>query len=246
MEASFKFYFSLNDFLPAQKRESRINYLFQGTPSIKDAIESLGIPHTEIDVILVQRKPVDLTYQLKDKNDVEVYPVMPEDIFPNKYSLFQGCLTKDKFVLDVHLGKLGKAMRIMGIDTFMKQDLSDKMIASIAENENRVVLTRDIGLLKHKAIECGYWLRSQQWHEQFKEVVQRFHLDEKFKPFSRCIVCNGNIVTVDKYSVEQEVPLLSEEMFEEFFQCTQCKKVYWKGSHYDRMEEWVRMWKEYP
>jgi uncharacterized protein len=246
VEASIKFYYTLQDFLPAQRREFRINFSFHGTPSIKDAIESLGVPHTEVDVILVQGKPVDLTYKLHDKNEVEVYPVMPAGTFPINFSLLQGCLTKDKFILDVHLGKLGKALRIMGIDTFMKQDLSEKMIANIAEKENRVVLTRDIGLLKHKKIECGYWLRSQQWPEQFKEVVQRFHLQEKFNPFTRCIVCNGIIVTVDKYSVQQEVPQLSKEMFEEFFQCTQCKKVYWKGSHYDRMEEWVRMWKENP
>jgi uncharacterized protein len=237
--AFFLFHKSLNDFLPAIKRNSWINYSFQGISSVKDAIEAIGVPHPEVDVILVHNSSVDFAYRIKENDRIEVYPVFPDHIFPESYSLAKQYLSIDKFVLDVHLGKLGKAMRLLGIDTLMENHFSDKMIAQIAESENRIVLTRDIGLLKHKAIKCGYWLRSQHWEEQLAEVMTRFDLQKRFKPFSRCTVCNGLIESVPKETVINLLPPASKELFNEFFQCSNCKRVYWKGSHYERMEDWV-------
>jgi uncharacterized protein with PIN domain len=243
--AFFLFDGSLNDFLPVSKRYGWINYTFQGIPSVKDAIEAIGVPHPEVDVILVHNASVDFGYRLKENDRIEVYPVLSDHKFPESYSLSKKFLALDKFVLDVHLGKLGKALRILGIDTLMENNFSDNMIAQLSESENRIVLTRDIGLLKHKAIKCGYWLRSQQWEEQLNELITRFDLQNKFRPFSRCIVCNGSIQTVPKETVLHLLPPISRELFNEFFQCTNCKKVYWKGSHYERMEEWVSRWESF-
>lgn len=245
MAAFFLFHESLNDFLPVSKRNCWICYKFHGKSSVKDAIEAIGIPHPEVDLIFVCNTSVDFGYQLMENDQIEVYPVMPDHKFPGSFSLAEKFLALEKFVLDVHLGKLGKALRLLGIDALMDNNLNDKMIAQLSESNNRVVLTRDVGLLKHKAIKCGYWLRSQQWEEQLNEVVTRFGLRGKFKPFTRCIVCNGNIHTVPKETILHQIPPKSRELFHEFFQCTNCKKVYWKGSHYESMEEWVNKWEHF-
>ncbi|MCU7549032.1 Mut7-C ubiquitin/RNAse domain-containing protein [Chitinophagaceae bacterium LB-8] len=242
MTTFFYFHKSLNDFLSVSKRNSWISYTFHGISSVKDAIEALGIPHPEVDIILVHNLSVDFTYRLKENDHIDVYPILPDHVFPENYSLSKKYIGLDQFVLDVHLGKLGKAMRVLGIDSLMENNFSDQKIAQIAASENRIVLTRDVGLLKHKVIKCGYWIRSQYWEEQLSEVVERFNLRNKMKPFTRCTVCNGIIEPVSKDVVIDQLPLVSKQLFTEFFQCTNCKRVYWKGSHYEHMEEWVKRW----
>lgn len=238
--AHFLFHESLNDFLPARKKNNWLLHTFQRNQSVKDAIEAIGVPHPEVDVILVQQQGVNYQYQLKDNDRIEVFPVQPDGAFPDNFSLLKKYLHLDRFVLDVHLGKLAKALRLLGFDTVLDYNLSDQMIARLSATENRIALTRDIGLLKHKAIDCGYWLRSQQWEEQLNEVTLRFGLKNKFRPFSRCLMCNGAIAPVSKKEIEHRLPPVSRKLFDEFYQCSQCGRVYWKGSHYERMEEWVR------
>lgn len=242
MTAFFFFHKSLNDFLPAMKRNSWISHNFKDIQSVKDAIEAIGVPHPEVDVIIAQNSSVGFNYRLQENDRIEVYPVLDDHIFPESYSLSRQYLQLDKFVLDVHLGKLAKAMRLLGLDTVIENHFTDNMIAQLSETENRITLTRDIGLLKHKAIKSGYWIRSQHWEEQLTEVIARYSLETKFKPFSRCTICNGMIKTVPKETVLHQLPPVSKQLFNEFFQCTNCKRVYWKGSHYDRMEKWVHKW----
>ena len=225
------------------KRHSWISYSIKSIQSVKDAIEAMGVPHPEVDVIIAQNASVDFNYQVQENDQIEVYPVLEDHLFPESYSLSRQYLQLDKFVLDVHLGKLAKAMRLLGLDTVMDNHFTDNMIAQLSEAENRITLTRDIGLLKHKAIKSGYWIRSQHWEEQLAEVINRYSsLKRKFKPFSRCTICNGMIENVPKETVQHQLPPESKQLFNEFFQCTNCKKVYWKGSHYDRMEKWVHKW----
>lgn len=130
----------------------------------------------------------------------------------------------------------------MGVDTIYQNDYSDKLIVKIAEKEQRIILTRDIGLLKHKSIKWGYWLRSQIVKKQLEEVVTRFGLSLSTNTalFERCLVCNGKIEAVAKETISEKLPSKTAEYFNEFFQCSSCKKVNWKGSHYENMLEMVK------
>ena len=234
--ASFRFYGTLNDFLPGRRKNSWVRYEFYIAPTIKDAIESMEVPHPEVDLVLVNNAPVDFQYHLENNDTIEVYPLFHKKIFPAYMSLSGNHLVEEKFILDVHLGALAKALRMLGFDARYENNYDDKTIVRIAMTENRTVLTRDIHLLKHKIIRHGYWIRSQQPLEQIKEVVHYFSLRDKFKPFERCLECNGRITAISIDAVKEKVPLQISQDYHEFFQCNGCSRVYWKGSHYDKMK----------
>jgi uncharacterized protein len=225
--AQFKFHGSLNDFLLPRNKNSWINYSFSNSPSVKDAIEAIGVPHTEIKDISINGDPVTPMHLLSANDKVEVHPFT------------QIIFSPQKFIADVHLGKLAKLLRLLGFDTIYRNDFTDKAIVAIVKEEQRIVLTRDIGLLKHKAIQWGYWLRSQMPMEQAKEIIQRFTLADLIKPFTRCLVCNGILERAEKEKIIDHLPSDTIIYFHEFYQCTNCKKVYWKGSHYERMIQMV-------
>ncbi|MBD1395695.1 hypothetical protein H9Q13_00825 [Pontibacter sp. JH31] len=232
--ACFYFHGSLNDFLRRPKRATWFAYTFIGHPAVKDAIEAIGIPHLEVREVLINDLPVPLTHQLQPEDRVAVFP------FDGRESeLLQG-IAAFRFVLDVHLGKLAKSLRLLGFDAAYDNALTDKAIVAQAQTEQRIVLTRDVNLLKHKAIPVGYWLRSQQTEEQLAAVIRRFRLLEHSRPFTRCMVCNGNISEVTKAAVLDLLPPKTKRYFQEFYQCENCRRVYWKGSHYERMQELVR------
>ena len=128
---------------------------------------------------------------------------------------------------------------MLGIDTAYRNNYTDKEIVTIAAEEKRVVLTRDVGLLKHKCIAHGYWLRSQQPEEQLTEVTKRFSLCYCIQPFSRCMACNGELHSVEKEEIIHELLPLVREYYNEFYQCSQCKKIYWKGSHFENMQQFI-------
>ena len=237
--ASFYFHASLNDFLPEEKRGQWVSYSFQNMPALKDAVEAIGVPHPEVAALLVNGQARPFLRPLRGQDQVVVYPKAHSLQLPEEYQLRPDYRGKERFVADVHLGKLSRQLRMLGFDCLYENDYSDKTIASIAEQEERIVLSRDIGLLKHKSIHWGYWLRSQQSEEQLQEVVQYFKLGQKMSPLSRCIACNGRIEPVPKTEVMEEVPPKTRQYFEEFFQCKSCKRVYWKGSHYEHMQEFI-------
>lgn len=211
---------------------------------MKDAIEAMGVPHPEVDVVLVNDVPASFFYLLLERDRVEVYPARSHVSWPESYSFGVLDPAPDKFILDVHLGKLAKALRMLGFDTLYRNDYTDRAIAQVAAEEERVVLTRDVGLLKQKVIRWGYWLRSQHLAEQLTEVIRHFQLKPGMKPFERCLACNGKVVPVSKESVVDALPPKTKRYFNEFFQCPSCQRVYWKGSHYDRMQAFVKMARE--
>lgn len=190
-------------------------------------------------MILVNHKPVAFSYLLQKNDVVEIYPVEEGRSWPVGYTLEENNLPPHRFVLDVHLGTLAKSMRMLGLDTYYQTDLTDAAIARIAAEEKRVVLTRDIGLLKQKSITWGYWLRSQHTEEQLEEVVRRYSLQPSFRPFARCLACNVPVQRVRKEEVLEQLPPKTKLYFEEFYRCPSCSRVYWKGSHYERMQQFV-------
>jgi uncharacterized protein with PIN domain len=235
----FRFYEELNDFLPREKRKKQFEYSFSGNPSVKDAIEAIGVPHTEIDLVIVNGESVGFEYRLKDGDGVAVYPVFEAlDISP-LIRLRQEPLRAPKFICDVHLGKLARLLRLIGFDTLYRNDYSDEQIVAIAVSQKRCILTRDRGILKRKAVTHGYCLRSTEPQQQAGEVCERFDLQSSKKPFSRCIECNGTVSRAPRESVLAVLPEKTRECFHDFYKCASCGKVYWQGSHFENLKKTV-------
>ena len=237
--ASFRFFSSLNDFLPLPRKGVAFPFGFSGLPAVKDTIEAIGVPHPEIGIILINSCPAHLASPLQARDQVEVYPVISKKQWPADYFLLPPAPEPARFILDVHLGKLARNLRLLGFDACYRNDYTDKTLADLASREGRRVLTRDIGLLKHKAITWGYWLRSQDPEKQLIEVMAYYQLQARLAPFTRCLACNGPIEAVPKEAVWDALPPKTRLYFQDFFQCSHCKRVYWKGSHYDRMLAFV-------
>lgn len=239
--AEFRFYEELNDFLPAGKRKTAFVRAFDGTPSVKDTVEAIGVPHTEIDLILVNGVSVGFDHRLADGDRIAVYPVFESLDIADVTRLRASPLRVTAFMLDVHLGKLAKILRLLGFDSRYDNDpaLDDADIIRAALAEKRIILTRDIGLLKNGVVTHGYWLRSTNPQEQAREVIRRFDLADTANPFTRCTVCNGVVAVVPKEGIEDRLEPDTRRYFNEFFMCGSCGRVYWKGSHYERMKAMV-------
>ncbi|RNI30578.1 Mut7-C RNAse domain-containing protein [Rufibacter latericius] len=237
--AQIFFHGSLNDFLPKNQKSKGIPYAFSGNPSLKDALEALGVPHPEIGSIRQNGMEAGFQEKLLANAMVEAYPVVLEGSGKTLPLLQVPAQVPASFVLDVHLGKLARYLRLLGFDTLYENHYDDQTIGQIAAQERRIVLTRDIGLLKQKVIPWGYWLRSQHLEAQLQEVLIRFGLMPQLQPFTRCIACNGQIQEVSKQSVLPLLPPKTRQYFQVFFQCAICQRVYWKGSHYEKMESFL-------
>jgi len=239
--ATFRFYEELNDFLILPRKYCDFSVEFEQRNSIKDMIESLGIPHTEIDLILVNSKPVDFSYIVQDQDRISVYPVFESlDISP-LVRLRPEPLRKIRFVMDTHLGKLAKYLRMLGFDTLYGNDWEDHVLAELSyRGDGRILLTRDIGLLKRKMITHGYFVRETSPRAQVREILCRFDLRGMITPFRRCVHCNGEISPVNKNDITDKVPAGVLRDFDEFVRCKDCQRIYWKGSHYDRMLNFIR------
>ena len=241
MQVSFRFYEELNDFLAAKFRKKQFERNFAVNTSVKDAVESLGVPHTEIDLILVNSEPVSFSYHLKQNDYVSVYPKFESFDIQNVSLVRKEPLRNPKFILDVHLGKLAKYLRLLGFDTVYNNSLDDPEIIEKAQKEHRIILTRDLGILKNNKVTHGYWLRSQDSKKQLKEVIQRFDLKKNFNLFSRCTVCNGKIKKIDKETVKNRLFPKTYQEYDTFYQCKKCKKIYWEGSHYNNIKEFLNV-----
>ena len=233
--AQFRFYAELNDFFAEnmKQKSQTVEFLIPG--SVKDMIESLGVPHTEIDLIIVNGESVDFTYHVQGMDIVHVYPVFETfDISPI-IKLHPEPLRNPRFITDCHLGRLAKYMRLLGFDTFYKTDLEDSTIVQISIDDTRIILTKDRGLLKRNMVTHGYYVRDSNPKNQIIEVVRRFDLSSMIKPFTRCIKCNGNISPIRKELVIDRLLEKTKATYSDFFICNECDQIYWKGSHYDKM-----------
>lgn len=233
-QAEFRFYAGLNDFIAPAKRQKTFSFIFKRNPAIKDSIEAIGVPHTEVELIIVNGESQPFNYKLKEGDKVSVYPVFSNlDIHPSVP--LRKPLTEMKFIVDANIGKMVKYLRMLGFDTYFDFDLPDNEIIELAEREKRIILTRDIGLLKRKTATHGYFLRKKNIEEQLIETIERFSLFPLMKPFSRCLECNGFILAVDKNTIKNKLKPEIYDYYDEFFFCPDCLKIYWKGTHYDTM-----------
>ena len=233
--AEFRFYEELNDFLPTARRKRTFSYSFQGTPSVRDTIQAIGVPHSAVDLILVDGEPVRFSHRLRGGERVAVYPVFERlDISPVS-RLRPRPLRRTRFVLDAQLGKLARYLRILGFDAAYSRDWDDARIIDLAREQRRIILTRDRGILKHSRVTHGYWVRSQRPTEQLREVLQAFDLSCQIKPFTRCMDCNGRIARVAKEKIGDRIDPAIISRFDSCWQCRDCGKIYWQGSQYRRM-----------
>ena len=237
--AWFRFYEELNDFLPVKKRKQEFAYSFSGNPAVKDAVEAIGIPHVEIDLIVVNGQSVDFSHKIRNEDHVSVYPTFESlDISP-LIKLREKPLRKTKFITDVHLGKLARHLRMCGFDTSYGIYNDDNEIIDVSLSEGRIILTRDRGLLKNGKVTHAQWIRSQEPKKQLREVISRLQLQKKIEPFTRCIECNGLLTEISKEEVTGLVPPRTMKYFCLFKKCNDCGHVYWQGSHFDKMKNLI-------
>lgn len=238
--AYFRFYAELNDHLSVDERFKTLEKSFYVPGSVMDMIESFGVPHPEVELVLVSGQSVEFEYLVQPGDRISVYPMFESvDIGP-ELRVRKEPLRNTKFVLDVHLGKLAAYLRMLGFDTLYRSCFSDPELVRISNQEKRILLTRDRGLLKHASVTHGYWLRSTDSRKQAEEVVQRFDLVRRIQPFTRCMACNGLLRPVVKTKVAALVPKRVAELYEEFRQCDACGRVYWEGSHHSRMTKLIQ------
>jgi uncharacterized protein len=237
-QAYFFFHAELNDFLPKARKQVEILHIFEQRASVKDTIESLGVPHPEVDYIEVNGEPVDFGYIVEDSDRIHVYPISAAPHSP-KISVRPKPLTEFRFVLDIHLGKLANSLRLLGFDTLYRNDYDDEELARISSTEDRILLTRDFGLLMRGIVTYGYFVRNIQVQPQVVEVLRRFNLFELISPFERCLRCNGMLASVAKESILDQIPENVRDKIDDFQQCQSCGQVFWQGTHYDKMQQFV-------
>ncbi len=234
IEATFRFYAELNDFLPPNQRGQSRSLTFSQHQTVKHLIESLGVPHPEVALIRVNGQAVDFASQLTDGDLIEVYPYSAEE---RKAQVRDG---NHGFLLDIHLGKLARYLRILGFDTAYQNDFEDEELAEISHDQGRILLTRDRRLLMRNMVQRGYCVRALEPRQQVLEVVQRFKLSEQVIPFERCPHCNTRLTAVSKDEVLERLEPLTKRYFNEFHICPKCGQIYWKGSHYKRMLTFIK------
>jgi uncharacterized protein with PIN domain len=235
--ADFRFYEELNDFLRPELRKRTFSHGFNGTPAVKDVIEAIGVPHAEVDLVLIDGESVDFARRLRDGDRVAVYPVFERFDSAPLARLRPRPLRRTRFVLDVHLGTLARYLRLLGFDTLYRNDYDDHQIVRLAHDQSRIILTRDKGVLKHAAVARGRWIRHTRPIEQLRETLAAFDLAGSARPFTRCAVCNGSLRPLARRSVASLVPPRVRERHDQFARCTLCGRIYWPGTHTMRIRK---------
>ncbi len=232
-----RFYAELNDFLhPSQKHKS-FEFFFKGRVTVREAVESLGVPHSAVDLILINGQSAGIAQKVEEGDLISVYPEFETFDISEISEIRKKPLRSSCFIVDAHLGKLTRDLRMLGFDSLFAGKMSDMEIINVSVREKRTILTRDRDLLKSQKVDHGYYVRETRAPDQLREVITRFDLWSQFRPFTRCLVCNGILQEVDR---EEVIGLVKPELtavFEDFYRCSECKRIYWEGSHYLKMLE---------
>jgi uncharacterized protein with PIN domain len=230
-----RFHGDLNVFLGSKAGYAGIERLLAEKTSIKDIIESCGVPHPEVDLILVDDQSVGFDHTVTDDAKVEVFPV--ENLGTARTEKRLQTIGIARFVADGHLGSLTSNLRLLGFDVAYLKGADDSQLLAGMARENRALLTRDRRLLMHKIVEHGYCPRSQNADEQTTEVIRRFDLLELIAPFTRCLRCNAPLEAAAKADVIDRLEPLTKIYYDEFRRCPDCKQIYWSGSHFPKLQK---------
>ena len=234
--ATFRFYEELNDFLAPERRGREFSCPCARAATTKHMIEALGVPHTEVELVLVNGESVDFERLLDDGDRVAVYPKFEAlDITP-LLRVRSRPLRVSRFVADAHLGGLARLLRMCGFDTLYDNNFDDAEIARIAA-AGRIVLTRDRELLKRREITHGCYVHALKPAQQLQEIFARLDLAGSAQPFSLCLHCNAPLRPVDRTLVEDRLPPSVAVRYQRFSTCDCCARVFWEGSHWRSMRE---------
>ncbi len=217
------------------RAEKRLCLPLRRRTSIKDLLESLGIPHVEISCLEVNGRQVSFAHIVEPGDRIAARPLSPPVDVTVATELRPVPLAATRFLVDINVGKLAPRLRMAGFDTGYHPDLADRDLAALAVRQGRILLTRDRGLLKHKIVVFGHLVRAQQPEEQLREIVQLFGLAPRIRPFSRCMRCNGRLRSVAREEVFDRLEPLTKKYYHTFTRCEECGRIYWPGSHRQRM-----------
>jgi uncharacterized protein len=240
VHVTLRFYEELNDFLPGELRKRPFECALKPTQSVKHLIENQGVPHTEVEIILVNGNSVDFDYLPDDGDRISVYPMFEGlDVTP-LLRLRPVPLRHPRFLADAHLGKLARLLRLLGFDTLFFNDAGDRRLVEISIDERRILLSRDRALLMRREITHGCFVHAVKPTRQLEELIERLDLHRLAAPFTRCMECNGSLRRIDRADILAELPKRAGQLYTEFWRCSDCAKIYWKGSHYWRLARFVR------
>jgi len=234
----FRFYAELNDFLSPERRMTAFSHALLLPASVKDVIESLGVPHTEVDLILVNAVPVGFTCPVRDGDRISVYPGFTS-LDVSSLMQLRPQLQDVCFAADTHLGRLATYLRMLGFDVLYETSRDDRELSRISAREKRILLTRDRGLLKRGEIIYGYFVRATEPRRQLLEVLRHFNLFRAVAPFQRCLRCNVLLQPISKESIRDRLPPRTAECYHQFQICPGCDRLYWPGSHYEHMQRFI-------
>jgi uncharacterized protein len=233
-------YAELNDFLPPSQGFVTFPLSLPQHTHVNDIANEIGIPSDFIDVVLVNNKPVGLTYPLAENDRIAFYPVFENFNISSVTKVRDHPLRQPKFILDVHLGKLAHHLRLFGFDTLYQNNWAKESLMTISRNENRILLSRSRPLLKIESLTHAYLIKDTNPHVQLIEVLEWFDLYSLASPFTRCIECNSHLQRVEKEVILTQIPQKVKDWCNEYLRCTSCDRIYWKGSHYQHMDAFVR------
>jgi hypothetical protein len=232
-------YAELNDYLAPAERQRDQEVPLAGSMTLGALLARVGIPAAAVEIALIDGESRGLEHPLRGGERVSLYPVF-EALDPTPLLLLREApLRRVRFVADAHLGRLARYLRLLGFDTRYENDLGDAKLAAIARREGRILLSRDRALLAGPALTHGLWVPSTRPREQVAQVVERLDLYRLLRPFTRCTVCNGLLAAVDRAEVAAELPERVRRAFDAFWRCQGCGRLYWQGSHYQRLRALV-------
>ncbi len=230
-------YEELNEFLPKEKRKVQFTHTIPVQTSVKDLIESFNIPHTQVQMILVNGWQEDFSYVVQNNDRISIYPYFHNFDVHSVSKISHTLPDQIRFIADQHLGTLVRYIRMLGIDTAYNKNLTGHELVEKANQGERILLTKDHNILKRNELKYGYFVYADDFDSQLEELILQFKLKEYTSLFSRCLECNELLQPIEKAKIEHRLPKKVQEGYESFTICEHCDKIYWKGSHYDRMKD---------
>lgn len=232
-----RFYEELNEFIPEEKRKIRFSHTIPFRTSVKDLIESFNIPHTQVNMIIVNDEQRNFSYLVHDNDRISVYPFFHTFNVSSISKIHQKIPNKIRFIADQHLGKLARNLRMCGLDTEFNKHFHEVELVKRANKEERILLTKDHNILKRNDLSFGYFVYASDPEEQLEEVLLQFKLKNEIHFLSRCLECNALLTPIEKSKVENRLPDKVRALHNEFTYCNQCDKIYWQGTHYQKMKQ---------
>lgn len=221
----------LQPLMHPKRRGERVTVRADGTSTLGHHIGSLGIPLTEVGSVLLDGRQVGMDWRPVAGSVVSLLPAARPQTAPTQ---------PPRFLLDIHLGALARRLRLLGVDVAWSNDPAanaDDALVQHARQDNRVLLTRDRGILLRRSLPAGAYVRGQRPDEQVTDVLDRFA--PPLAPFTRCPACNGLLQPVAKADISDLLQPGTRRTYQDFQRCPDCGAVYWAGAHHERLRRFV-------